>query len=95
MMTCKIKLDGYDLRVVVTGLMKYRTGASTEDLEVLDPMILRLIETSKALKPGKRTKCLFNLEEKRLVRFYLNEWWNQLIRNNNLGGVDGVPDVMH
>ena len=90
----KIKLDDYDLRVIVTGMMKYRDTAPTEQLEVIDPMLLRLFDTIKALKPGKRTKCLFSPEEKRLVRFYLNEWRNQLIRENNLGGMDGVSDVM-
>ena len=57
-------------------------------------MILRLCDIEEALKPGKRTKCLFSLAEKRLVRFYLNEWRNQLIRDNNLGGTDGVTEVM-
>ncbi len=94
MRSCKIKLDDYDLRVVVTGLMKYRANASAEDLEVVDPMILRLCDIEEASKPGKRKKCLFSPAEKRLVRFYLNEWRNQLIRENNLGGVDGVTDVM-
>jgi len=28
------------------------------------------------------------------IRFYLNEWRNQLIRENNLGGMDGVTEVM-
>ncbi len=90
----KIKLGDYDLRVIVTGMMKYRDTASAEDLEIMDPMLLWLFDIIKALKPGRRTKCLFNQEEKRLVCFYLNEWRNQFIQENNLGGMDGVCDVM-
>ena len=89
-----IKIDDYDLRVVVTGLMKYRADDSAENLEVMDPMILRLCDIEAALKSGKRTKCLFSPAEKRLVRYYLNEWRNQLIQINNLGGRDGVTDIM-
>ena len=91
----KIKLDGYDIRIVINGLAQFRQTAPDEDLDVIDPVLLRLIEVSKALKkPSKRTNLFFSPEEKRLTRFYLNEWRNQLIRDNNLGGVDGVTDVM-
>ena len=90
----KIKLDDYDIRVVINGLAQYRKTAPDEDLDVIEPMLLRLIRELKDLKPGKRTKLPFSPEEKRLIRFYLNEWRNQLIRDNNLGGIDGVTDVM-
>jgi hypothetical protein len=90
----KIKLDDYDIRVVINGLAQYRKAAPDEDLDVIEPMLLRLIRELKDLKPGKRTKLPFSPEEKRLIRFYLNEWRNQLIRENNLGGMDGVSDVM-
>lgn len=90
----KIKLDDYDIRVVINGLAQYRKAVPDEDLDVIEPMLLRLIRVLKDLKPGKRTKLPFSPEEKRLIRFYLNEWRNQLIRENNLGGMDGVSDVM-
>ena len=90
----KIKLDDYDIRVVINGLAQYRKTAPDEDLDVIEPMLLRLIRVLKDLRPGKRTKLPFSPEEKRLIRFYLNEWRNQLIRDNNLGGIDGVTDVM-
>ena len=73
---------------------QYRETAPDEDLDVIEPMLLRLIRELKDLKPGKRTKLPFSPEEKRLIRFYLNEWRNQLIHENNLGGMDGVFDVM-
>ena len=90
----KIKLDDYDIRVVINGLAQYRKVAPEEDLDVIEPMLLRLIRVLKDLKPGKRKKLPFSPEEKRLIRFYLNEWRNQLIQENNLGGMDGVSDVM-
>ena len=82
------------IRVVINGLAQYRKIAPDEDLDVIEPMLLRLIRVIKDLKPGKHAKLPFSPEEKRLVRFYLNEWRNQLIRENNLGGVDGVTEVM-
>lgn len=94
MMGRKIKLDDYDIRVVINGLAQYRKAAPDEDLDVIEPMLLRLIRVLKDLNPGKRTKLPFSPEEKRLIRFYLNEWRNQLIRENDLGGMDGVSDVM-
>lgn len=90
----KIKLDDYDIRVVINGLAQYRKTAPDEDLDVIEPMLLRLIRVLKDLEPSKRTKLPFSPEEERLIRFYLNEWRNQLIRENNLGGMDGVSAVM-
>ena len=79
----KIKLDGYDIRIVINGLARYRETVPSEDLDVIDPMLLRLIKVSKTLKkPGKRTKLFFSPEEKRLTRFYLNELRNQFIQDN-------------
>ena len=90
----KIKLDDYDIRVVINCLAQYRKTAPDEDLDVIEPMLLWLIRVLKDLEPSKRTKLPFSPEEERLIRFYLNEWRNQLIRENNLGGMDGVSDVM-
>ena len=94
MMGRKIKLDDYDIRVVINGLAQYRKTAPGEDLDVIEPMLLRLIRVLKDLKPGKRTKLPFSPEEKHLIRFCLNDWRNQLIQENNLGAMDGVSDVM-
>jgi len=90
----KIKLDDYDIRVVINGLAQYRKAAPDEDLDVIEPMLLRLIRVLKELKPGKHTKFPLSPEEKRLIRFYLNEWRNKLIQENNLGGMDVVSNVM-
>lgn len=90
----KIKLDDYDIKVAINGLYRYRKDASEEVQDVIDPILLRLIDVSKTLKPCKRTKLLFSPEEKHLIRFCLNDWRNQLIKDNSLGGVDGVTDVL-
>lgn len=90
-----IKLDGYDIRSVINGLAQFRQTAPDEDLDVIDPMLLRLIEVSKELKmPSKRTKLFFSLEEKHLISFCLNDWRNELVHENNLGGVDDVSEIM-
>lgn len=79
----------------INGLARYQETTSSKDLDVIDPMLLRLIEVSKALKDSsKRTMLFFSPEEKRLIRFYLNEWRNELIRKNNLGSADGVAEVI-
>ena len=90
----KIKLDDYDIKVAINGLYRYRKDASEEVQDVIDPILLRLIDVSKSLKPGKRTKLPFTPEEKHLIRFCLNDWRNRLIQENNLGGMDGVSDVI-
>lgn len=90
----KIKLDAYDIRIVIKGLAQYRDTASGRDQNVIDPLLLRLIEVSKTMKPGNRQKLLFSPEEKHIMRFCLNDWRNQLIQENNLGGIDGISDVM-
>lgn len=90
----KIKLDDYEIKVAINGLYRYRKDASDEVQDVIDPLLLRLIDMSKSLKSGKCTKLPFSPEEKHLIRLCLNDWRNQLIQDNNLGGMDGVSDVM-
>ena len=90
----KIKLDDYDIKVAINGLYRYRKDASEEVQDVIDPILLRLIEVIKTLKPGKHTKLPFSPEDKHLIRLCLNDWRNQLIQENNLCGMDGVSDVM-
>ena len=66
----KIKLDNYDIKV----LYRYRKDASEEVQDVVAPILLRLIDVSKILKPCKRTKLPFSPDEKHLIRFCLNDW---------------------
>lgn len=90
----KIKLGDYDIKVAINGLYRYRKDVSEEVQDVIDPILLRLIEVIKTLKPGKHTKLPFSPEDKHLIRLCLNDWRNQFIQENNLGGMDGVSDVM-
>lgn len=64
MSTGKIKLDGYEIRIVINGLARYRETAPNEDLDVIDPMLLRLIEVSKTLKKSSKRTKFFSARKK-------------------------------
>ena len=47
----KIKLDDYDIRIVISGLTQCREMVSNEGIDVIDPLHLRLIKSPQRLLP--------------------------------------------
>ena len=91
----KKRLDSYELRIVAQSIAKFRGDYTSDELNILLDLADRLLDFNDALKPGKKKLVPFSPEEKSLVFRCLNDWRNDLIRENNLGGMDGVSKVMH
>ena len=95
-MTMKRKrMDSNELQVVSTSIAKFHGDYTSDELNILLELADRLLDLNDELKPGKKKLVPFSPEEKHLVFRCLNDWRNELILDNNLGGIDGITDVMH
>ena len=51
----KLKLDQYDIKILVNGLYSMRDNYYGDQLAVIEELILKLIDTSEIMKPkGKK-----------------------------------------
>ena len=70
----KVKLDDYEVRVLINGLVQQHKSYDAEANGQIDALALRLCDIAKAMKPGRRTKIPFEPVEIRVIRRCLMEW---------------------
>ena len=90
----KIKLDPYDLRILINGLYSCRKTCPPDVREQIDSILFWLMETFEEMKSGRKKKLAFTTDEKRLVLLCLNEWRNSFLSGSNENKADAVAETM-
>ena len=90
----KVKLDDYEVRVLINGLIQQHRGYDTETNAQIDNLALRLCDIAEAMKPGRKKKISFEPVETRVTCQCLMEWRNREIRANRLGAVDALNELL-
>ena len=67
----KVKLDDYEVRVLINGLIQQHRGYDTETNAQIDNLALRLCDIAEAMKPGRKKKIHFEPVETRVIRHCL------------------------
>ena len=75
----KIKLDDFDLRLLVTGLYKTLDDVPAENRNAACDVILRLIDIDEALRSGRKKKIPFESVDRSYIRRSLLQWRNIVI----------------
>ena len=88
----KVKLDDYDVRVLINGL--YQQSRDYETASQIDDLLLRLVDLSDTMKPNRKKKIPFEQEEIIIIRHCLMEWRNQEILAERRGAVDGINELL-
>lgn len=88
----KVKLDDYDVRVLINGL--YQQSRDYETANQIDDLLLRLVDLSDTMKPNRKKKIFFASEEIIVIRQCLMEWRNQEIQAERWGAVDGINELL-
>lgn len=88
----KVKLDDYDVRVLINGL--YQQSRDYETASQIDDLLLRLVDVSDTMKPNRKKKIFFEQEEIIVIRHCLMEWRNQEIQAERQGAVDGINELL-
>ena len=88
----KVKLDDYEVRVLINGLMQQHRGYDTETNAQIDNLALRLCDI--AMKPGRKKKIPFEPVEIKIIRQCLMEWRNREIQAERCGAVDALTELL-
>ena len=78
----KVKLDDYEVRVLINGLIQHRSY-DAETNGRIDDLALRLCDIAEAMKPGRKKKIPFEPVETRVIRHCLVDWRNREINQGN------------
>lgn len=79
----KVKLDDYEMRVLINGLIQQHRGYDTETNAQIDNLALRLGDIAEVMKPGWKKKIPFEPVETRVIRHCLVDWRNREISQGN------------
>ena len=92
----KIKLDKYNLGVVIEAIYKYRhsTEATSNEIDTILNLIVRLGNEYENIKTTAKKKYEFKLEEIRAITKSLIEWRNAEIRAGNDIAIDFVTETL-
>ena len=90
----KVKLDDYEVRVLINSLMQQHRGYDTETNAQIDNLALRLCDIAEAMKPGRKKKIPFELVEIKIIRQCLMEWRNREIQAERYGAVDALTELL-
>ena len=89
-----VKLDDYEVRVLINGLIQQHRGYDTETNAQIDNLSLRLCDIAEAMKLGRKKKIPFELVETRVTCQCLMEWRNREIQAKRLGAVDALNELL-
>ena len=70
----KVKLDRYDLKLMVNCLYQARDLYTDEPKENITEVILFLLDRHDELKPGRKMNIRFDTNQLRIVIVCLNDW---------------------
>lgn len=90
----KVKLDDYEVIVLINGLIQQHRGYDTETNAQIDNLALRLCDIAEAMKPGRKKKISFEPVETRVTCQCLMEWRNREIQAKRLGAVDALNELL-
>ena len=88
------KLDDYEVRVLINGLMQQHRSYDAETNGQIDSLALRLCDIAEAMKPGRKKKIPFEPVEIRLICQCLMEWRNREIQAERHGAVDALNELL-
>lgn len=89
-----VKLDDYEVRVLINGLMQQHRSYDAETNGQIDSLALRLCDIAEAMKPGRKKKIPFEPVEIRVIRHCLIEWRNREIQAERHGAVDALNELL-
>lgn len=89
----KIKMDRYDLIILIKGLHSMRSCYGTETRDRIYDLLLRLIDIFDNMNPDHKAKIKFNNAEHRIMLHCLIDWRNQFLQEGKPGAAEGVGEL--
>ena len=90
----KLKLDRYDLSILINGLNSMREQYSLKANDYLCDLILRLIDIYDNTNPKRKARIVFDSNELHVIRIVLIDWRNQFISTGHPRAADEVAELL-
>ena len=90
----KVKLDDYEVRVLINGLIQQHRSYDAETNGQIDALALRLCDIAEAMKPERKKKIPFEPVEIRVICQCLMHWRNREIQEKRYGALDPINEHM-
>ena len=79
----KVKLDDYEVQVLINGLIQQHRSYDAETNGQIDALALHLCDIAEAVRSGRKEKISFEPVEIRVIRHCLVDWRNREISQGN------------
>lgn len=90
----KIKLDNYEIDILINGLFQQRCDYDAQTNSAIDDLLLQLVQKVKHKKLCRRKKFRFEPQEARLIRLCLIQWRNQQLQDQKQGAADAINELI-
>ena len=89
-----VKLDDYEVRVLINGLMQQHRSYDAETNGQIDALALRLCDIAEAMKSGRKKKIPFEPVEIRVIQHCLVDWRHRELQAKRHGAVDALNELL-
>ena len=90
----KVKLDDYEVRVLINGLVQQHRSYDEETNSQIDALALRLCDIAEAMKSGRKKKIPFEPVEFRAIFQCLMAWRNRELQAKRHGAADALNELL-
>lgn len=90
----KIKVDDYDLKVIINGMYQMRTKYSAEKRNQVDDVLLSLVTIYEQMKHGKKKRIPFETNAIKTICLCLIDWRNEKIASGEDVAVKVINDML-
>lgn len=90
----RIKVDDYDLKVVINGLYQMRANYFGETRNAVDDVLLSVMGMCKQMKPGRKKKLFFEPSQIKVICRCLLDWCNAKIASGDDVAVEVIGETM-
>ncbi len=90
----KVKLDNYEMDILINGLFQQRCDYDAQTNGDIDDFLLQVVQKVKHKKLCRRQKFRFEPQETRLIRMCLIQWRNQQLQAQKQEAAEAISDLI-
>ena len=90
----KVKLDNYEIDILINGLFQQRCDYDAQTNSDIDDLLLQIVQKVKHKKLRRRQKFRFEPQETRVIRMCLVEWRNQQLQAQKQGAAEAIAELI-
>ncbi len=90
----KVKLDNYEIDILINGLFQQRYDYDAQTNSDIDDLLFQIVQKVKHKKLRRRQKFRFEPQETKLIRMCLIQWRNQQLQDQKQGAAETINELI-